>query len=282
MITHLLSGGLGNQLFQIYTTISLSIKLGHTFSFQNKKKLGNFSETIRNTYWDSFFVSLLPSLEQLNGNRIINYREKNHSYEEINVGEIEYNNLIVLNGYFQSYKYFEDHQEIISSFIGINDYKRHIIDNLEFVSNKNSVSLHFRIGDYKYCPNHHLILDLDYYRKSLLFVSKSLDETNLIINCFYEEEDDMQVSIMIQLLQMEFETMKFVKISTTIPDWKQLLIMSLCDHNIIANSTFSLWSGMLNTNQHKIVCYPSIWFGKNLQHNDTYDMFPNSWIKILL
>jgi hypothetical protein len=236
----------------------------------------------RNTYWDSFFVSLSSSLDQLNVNKFINYREKNHSYEKINVGEIENNNSIILDGYFQSYKYFEEHQEVISSLIGINGYKRHIIDNLEFVSNKNSVSLHFRIGDYKYYPNHHPILDLDYYRKSLHFVSKSLDEKELVINCFYEEEDVSQVSIMIQLLQTEFETMKFVKVSTTIPDWKQLLIMSLCDHNIIANSTFSLWGSMLNTNQHKIVCYPSVWFGKELQHNVTDDMFPNSWMKILL
>ena len=282
MITHLLSGGLGNQLFQIYTTISLSIKLGHTFSFQNKKCLGNFSETIRDTYWETLFVSLLSSLDKLNGNMVINYGENNHSYEKINVGDTDFNNLIVLNGYFQSYKYFEEHQDIISSLIGINDYKRHIIDNCEFVSNKNSVSIHFRIGDYKNVPNHHPMLGIEYYRKSLEFVSKTINDKALIVYYFYEEEDVSQVSNMIQLLQMEFKNSRFIQISTSIPDWKQMLIMSLCEHNIIANSTFSLWAGYLNTNQYKIVCYPSIWFGKNLQHNDTNDMFPNSWKKILI
>ena len=282
MITHLLSGGLGNQLFQIYTTISLSIKLGHTFSFQNKKCLGNFSETIRDTYWETLFVSLLSSLDKLNGNMVINYGENNHSYEKINVGDTDFNNLIVLNGYFQSYKYFEEHQDIISSLIGINDYKRHIIDNCEFVSNKNSVSIHFRIGDYKNVPNHHPMLGIEYYRKSLEFVSKTINDKALIVYYFYEEEDVSQVSNMIQLLQTEFKNSRFIQISTSIPDWKQMLIMSLCEHNIIANSTFSLWAGYFNTNQHKIVCYPSLWFGKNLQHNDTNDMFPNSWTKILL
>ncbi len=281
MITHFLSGGLGNQLFQIYTTISLSIKLGHTFSFQNKKKLGD-TGTIRDTYWQTLFVSLSPSLDKINGDKIKYLTEKGHSYESINVGEIEYNNLIVLNGYFQSYKYFEEHQEIISSLIGIKDYKKRIIDNREFVSNDNSVSMHFRIGDYKKYPDHHPILELDYFIKSLYLVSNKLNDISLKVYYFCEEDDTIQVNDMIELLQIEFKNMIFVQISSSIPDWKQLLIMSLCEHNIIANSTFSLWSGYLNSNRNKIVCYPSIWFGKSYQNNNTDDMFPNSWTKILL
>ena len=283
MITHLLAGGLGNQLFQIYTTISLSIKLGHSFCFPNNKKLGNEnSGTVRNTYWDSFFVGLSSSLDEIKGDEIKQFTEKNHSYENINVGEIGSNNSIVLNGYFQSYKYFEEHQELISSMIGINEHKKGIIDNHEFVSINNSVSMHFRIGDYKYYPDYHPILELDYYRKSLYFVSTKLNETYLQVYYFCEEEDVIQVTDMIKLLQIEFKNMTFVRISSNIPDWKQLLIMSLCEHNIIANSTFSLWSGYFNVNSNKIVCYPSIWFGKYLQNHNTNDMFPHSWTKILL
>ena len=56
--------------------------------------------------------------------------------------------------------------------------------------------------------------------------------------------------------------------------------MSLCEHNIIANSTFSWWGAYFNTNVNKIVCYPSLWFGKNC-NNNVKDLFPEKWIKIL-
>jgi hypothetical protein len=55
--------------------------------------------------------------------------------------------------------------------------------------------------------------------------------------------------------------------------------MSLCKHNIIANSSFSWWGAYFNENLEKIVCYPSVWFGKNVEHN-VVDLFPNRWVKI--
>ena len=62
-----------------------------------------------------------------------------------------------------------------------------------------------------------------------------------------------------------------------IPDYEQLLLMSLCSHNIIANSTFSWWGAYFNKNSNKIVCYPSIWVGIT---DNTSDLFPKAWTKI--
>ena len=56
--------------------------------------------------------------------------------------------------------------------------------------------------------------------------------------------------------------------------------MSLCQHNIVANSSFSWWGAYFNQNPSKIVTYPSKWFGPAHGNNKTDDLFPESWVKI--
>ena len=58
MITCNLMGGLGNQIFQIFATLSYAIKSGNQFKFMNVDSLGGGSVTIRNTFWKSFFSRL--------------------------------------------------------------------------------------------------------------------------------------------------------------------------------------------------------------------------------
>jgi hypothetical protein len=56
-----------------------------------------------------------------------------------------------------------------------------------------------------------------------------------------------------------------------------LCLMSMCDHNIIANSSFSWWGAWLNNNPNKKVVAPKKWFGPAYTHN-TKDLYPESWI----
>ena len=84
---------------------------------------------------------------------------------------------------------------------------------------------------------------------------------------------------------MLFEDTIFIKVDDSISDWKQLLLMSGCNYNIIANSSYSWWAAYMNTNEEKIVCYPDIWFGPKILCNRSHDehmkdMFPYDWICI--
>ena len=56
-------------------------------------------------------------------------------------------------------------------------------------------------------------------------------------------------------------------------------MISLCQNNIISNSTFSWWGAYFNENKEKIICYPSLWFRPDI-NNSTEDLFPEYWIKI--
>jgi hypothetical protein len=56
----------------------------------------------------------------------------------------------------------------------------------------------------------------------------------------------------------------------------ELVLMSSCQHNIIANSTFSWWSAWLNTNPSKIVVAPHSWTATKIES----DIIPPTWKKI--
>ena len=74
-----------------------------------------------------------------------------------------------------------------------------------------------------------------------------------------------------------FPEIEFRGCDTEIEDWQQMLLMSLCSHNILANSTFSWWGAYLNTDPEKVVVYPGKWINT---HRDLNDLFPSDWIKI--
>ena len=276
MLTCNLMGGLGNQLFQIFTVISYAIKYKHMFKFINTEFLGTGQTITRKTYWKSFFFRLSGFLMNSYPHFDIIYKEKQFSFEEIPRGylkETHNSNTnsstnILLQGYFQSYKYFQENIETIYRILNLDEIKIDVLDEVikKYHTNdflEKSVSMHFRLGDYKKVPDYHPIMSVEYYKKSLQYIINKLEYTPNVLY-FCEDDDTDDVNETIQDLKNEFPTVEFERASNELDDWKQMLLMSCCNHNIVANSSFSWWGAYLNKNPDKIVCYPSIWFGSKI------------------
>ena len=276
MITCTLLGGLGNQLFQIFTVISYAIDCKNTPGFINTKY--TLGMTHRITYWDTFLIHLQKWIYPNLNPYFPILREKTFYYQELPVIKDSFD--VRLAGYFQSYKYFEKNKYKILEYIHLKYYKKELSKRININFHK-TISLHFRIGDYKLLQDKYPLLTEIYYRNALEYILQTtkINQNELNVLYFYEKNDLLDVNKIISKLKEDFKELTFIPINQSFQDWEQLIIMSCCIYNIIANSTFSWWGAFFNDNFGSIVCFPNVWFGPKLQH-DTKDLFPPEWIKI--
>ena len=187
----------------------------------------------------------------------------------------------MLCGYFQSYKYFEKNLSSILTLLKFESFKDIIIAKTKYNYN-NSISLHFRMGDYVHLPEHHPILNINYYIYSLNHIISLTNKNDWNIIYYCEKNDYEQVIKKINILKEHFKNLTFICIDFDLEDYEQIVTMSLCKHNIIANSTFSWWGAYLNDKEDKIVTYPNTWFGKAQGNKKMSDLFPEKWCKIII
>lgn len=288
-------GGLGNQLFQIFACMAYAIRHRIQFIFPYSTELNIGIK--RNTYWDSLLAKLKkfttynndPNIVVQNNNLLFmlpRFNDKqDFRYSEITLQLKPF----LLYGYYQSYKYFQKEQDVIYTIIGLPSILANIKNEygIYFHDNKIVISMHFRLGDYKYKQDCHPVMPKKYYQYALQYILDELteDEKKLIrILYFCEKEDNDYVANIISNLLDGDRTIRDIydvmKADDEIEDWKQMVLMSCCTHNIIANSSFSWWGAYLNQNPDKKVAYPYKWFGDALKSYDVSDLHPESWKKI--
>ena len=210
-------------------------------------------------------------------------KEKHFHYEEIVFAKIRENEHVNLVGYFQSYKYFDEYKETLFKLIRLEETRAKVVKMYACLNTHGEkyeqfdhlISMHFRIGDFIKYPDTHPILSYDYYYNSLLFINNN---ANVLYFC--EDNDIEQVNTCIARLQKEFPETRFQRAPEMLEDWQQMILMSCCRYNIMANSTFSWFGAYFNVFPSKVVCYPSLWFGKRIGHV-TKDLFPTTWNKIV-
>jgi hypothetical protein len=274
IVSSKLMGGLGNQLFQIFATIALAIRYQLQFQFKNDFILGGC--TVRYTYWNTFLNALQPYLTNQNQDSMLIYREKEFAFQEIKPLLSSF----CLLGYFQSYLYFQQEKNTIFEIIQLQQKKQQVLQKLSLTTKLiledfECVSIHIRRGDYKQLQHIYVLLGSEYYQKSIQYIQDNRMTTNkpLMLLCFVSPDERSEVREMVETFGFPIQMF-----DEHINDWEEMLVMSLCHHNIIANSTFSWWGAYLNDNKDKIVCAPKQWFQLSVKHN-TKDLCPTTWIQ---
>lgn len=286
MVKVILSGGLGNQMFQYAAGRALSLRektiLLTDLQIINKKtkatkrsfELGifNLKPIIKTSFYDKLKIRGF-NLVRKNKNR--NSRifdifcdEKAQFFDNRFTSLSEKSTLY---GYFQNENYFKDisHQlRLDFTFKKALEGKNAEIQNtIEF---HNSISLHIRRGDYLNNNSNLKVLDITYYQKAIQIISSELKNPY-----FFIFSDD--INWVKENLDLKFNHI-FVDWNTNQDSYIDMQLMSLCKHNIIANSSFSWWGAWLNNNPSKLVIAPSTWY-KNDESNHYPDGFiPKGWI----
>lgn len=264
-----LKGGLANMMFQIAGTYAIAKDSNTDFTFPN------FNYHLKFLNDDNFYNPKLKTAES--------YKEyfSKEIYENIiplprppyNIkrypfhfeGNFTFNNHTLIDGFFQSEKYFIHHREnIIKLFTtskGINcKYLDYFYPSFNVIT-----SIHVRRGDYVNHQNHHPVQSLDYYNEAISLLDEETDY-------FFIFSDD------IPWCKENFKGDKYIFVEGN-SDYEDLILMSNCNNNIIANSSFSWWGAWLNQKENKKVIGPKKWFGPAITHNDN-DIIPKSWMKI--
>ena len=246
--------GLGNRLFKISAIISLALRNNDIAVFPDL--VGDeHSETIfRNLYLDSSTRSkiLYSHNHPGPGHYEIPYRE-NYQY----VGD------------FQSYKYFRDQED---KFLHIFNPPKDIVDYLNKkysgILNTPTVSIHIRRGDYVQNQDSYVQMSGSFVREA-----RGIFDSNVTFVYFSDDIDWCRKNLKFS------EGDVFISGETDVVD---LYLMSMMDHNIICNSSFSWWGAYLNKNKKKIVIAPSTWYGEKMMdwQRNVCDLLPPEWIVI--
>jgi len=180
-------------------------------------------------------------------------------------------------GYWQNVKYLEEIESILrKEFTLKNELSRDNLETVEKIRSTNSVAVHFRklygFSNGRTLQKHinvHGLLTMDYYERA---VDKLLEHFENLH--FYIFSDD------INWVKANFNLgIPFTIVSNNhdTHNYEDLILMSECQHNIIANSSFSWWSAWLNSNPNKTVIAPANWFSTS-KYSPT-DLIPDSWIQ---
>lgn len=180
---------------------------------------------------------------------------------------------VLLNGYWQSEKYFEDAVSCIRKEFALREpFSLKAAAMQQQIASTVAVSVHFRRGDYvtnEQAKKVHGVCDLAYYEKAIAYMRETVQHPH-----FFIFSDDIEW--VRKNASLGDRTTYVSQVGISAPE--EMILMSMCQHHIVANSSFSWWGAWLNENKDKRVIAPARWFLK--EDLNTKDLIPASWIRI--
>ena len=244
MVKPLTYGRMGNFLFQVACAIGYATKHGLDFTVPNETT---------SKVWNPLYLQHLVNPEWSDLYEQIRITESGHAYQELPFQEDWRNKNIILDGYWQSEKYFKEYRWQVLAFFGF-PYER----------KPNTVSVHVRRGDYLELPEKHPPMTIEWIASAMmLFPGKK----------FLFHSDDLQ------WCRDNFSHINDCYFSEGTNEVEDLISMSCCVHNICSASTMSWWGMWLNRNQQKTVVFPKQWFVPGYCDLNTDDIIPEWCIK---
>lgn len=278
-------GRLGNQLYQYASSFSLSKKLNTELwipvESEFYKTNGRYNPTIKKNdeYGNDLFK--LFDLKFCKKKPLIEIQKSiKYYYNEPNIVKYypEFWNQkdgTCLHGYFQAKEYVDEYGEDLRRELELQnfyfDYGNNFIVNLK-KNYKDIFSVHIRRGDLT-MDNHafNAELSIDNYYKKIISENVKSEDAVLIFS------DD------IDWCKNVFQSQNLIFVDNRKEKDSHLMdfaLMSMCDINIMAVSTYSWWASWLNPlNKNKKVFMPKKWWGWSLQNNSEEIYRYDNWIK---
>lgn len=280
------NGGLGNQMFQLAFARALESVTGiktfmdmqyFTKNYARPYELDIFDIKVNKIegLWENFKMGILWKLRKVaKGKKLFGLSIVEEPCFEFAPTLLETAPDTYIHGFFQSEKYFKSiEKELHADFQFKTPPDERNQKLIEKIGERNSVSLHIRRGDYvqkKRYKNLYAACSLDYYQRAVEYIAQKVKNPSLFI--FSDDMDWVKSN-----LNLPYESI-LVTHNTGDKSWEDLRLMSLCKHNVIANSSFSWWGAWLNNNPKKIVIAPQKWF--NDEGINQTDVIPKTWIKL--
>ncbi|PIT89084.1 MAG: alpha-1,2-fucosyltransferase [Candidatus Levybacteria bacterium CG10_big_fil_rev_8_21_14_0_10_36_7] len=286
-----LQGGLGNQMFQYAIGRHLALKnnanLKLDISYYESEKMRKYGLDVFNiteNFATPEEISWFNKFKRRGGkiwvlyNKIFAnnkiYVQPKHFHFDPEVLTLKHP--LYLNGDWVTEKYFKDIEDTIrKEFTVKNELTGKDKEIAKIITNTNSIGIHIRRADYitdTATTDYHGVCSMEYYDKAVKFIAQKIDNPHFFI--FSDDHEWME-----QNMNLDFPV-TYVSHNTIDKGYADLRLLSMCQHQIIANSTFSWWGAWLNTNPNKIVLAPKKWFNKVKSNVNTKDVIPESWIKL--
>jgi hypothetical protein len=262
MITSILLGGAGNQLHQLAFGLAQARRLNTQLQLDISRLGGYRLYTL--DQWDKpgcWVTTPWKSQPTV--------REASLSYNKTLVDSIKDGD--ILEGYWQTEKYTTN---ILSDLMNLRPRVTNYISDYQIFKAKNSVAVHVRRGDYLTEPHKsfHGNLGREYYKIAMDYVRERVEDPTFFI--FTDDPDWVRES-----WYTDFSLGREAVLDPGV-EAADIFSMSLCEHAIIANSSFSWWGAWLGgPRAGRIVIAPKNWFAPAANQDDR-DIVPERWVRL--